>query len=161
MILVLCSFFLFPHPLHISVSEINYSPKDKAIQITTRIFLDDLELSIRNQRKEPEMDLLAPKNGLTTDQLVSEYLTDHFKIKLDGKPQKMKLLGHEVEDVAIVCYIEIENVKKVKVIEVFNDIITETFDNQSNLIHVTFQGPVKSARLQRDKPLELFKIEPK
>ena len=159
--------FIFPggaaaaHPVHISVSEINYSEKDKALQITSRIFIDDLELSIRNHRKEPEMDLLAPKNGLTTDLLVSEYLKDHFKIKLDGKPQKMKLLGHEVEDVAIVCYIEIENVKKTKAIEVFNDIITETFDDQSNLVHVTFQGPVKSVRLMRDKPSEVFKIEPK
>ena len=149
------------HPIHVSVSEINYSEKDKALQITSRIFIDDLELSIRHQRKEPEMDLLAPNNGLTTDLLVSEYLKDHFKIKLDGKLQKMKLLGHEVEDVAIVCYIEIENVKKVKDIEVYNDIITETWDDQSNLVHVTFRGPVKSARLMREKPLEVFKIEPK
>src|SRR5882762_9160240 len=54
------------HPLHVSVSEINYSEKDKALQITSRIFIDDLELSIRHQRKEPDMDLLAPNNGLTT-----------------------------------------------------------------------------------------------
>ncbi len=147
------------HPLHVSVSEIQYSEKDKALQITLRIFINDLEMSIRNRRKEPEMDLLAPKNGSTTDLLVTEYLKDHFKITLDGKLQKMKLLGHEVEDVAIVCYIEIENVKKIKVLEVFNDIITETFDDQSNLVHVTFRGPVKSARLVRDKPSEVFKIQ--
>ena len=79
MILVLYSLFLFPHPLHVSVSEINYSEKDKALQITSRIFVDDLELSIRNQRKEPELDLLLPKNGLTTDLLVSEYLKDHVR----------------------------------------------------------------------------------
>lgn len=150
-----------PHPLHVSVSEINYSEKDKALQITSRIFVDDLELSIRNQRKEPEMDLLAPKNGLTTDLLVSEYLKDHFRIKLDGKLQKMKLLGHEVEDVAIICYIEIENVKKIKAIEVFNDMMTEIFDNQSNLIHVAVNGPVKSARLVHDKPMEEFKFDSK
>jgi Domain of unknown function (DUF6702) len=161
MILLLFSLFFFPHPLHVSVSEINYSEKDKAIQITARIFIDDIELSIRHRRNEPEMDLLVPKNGLTTDLLMSEYLKDHFRIKLDGKVQKMKLLGHEVEDVAIVCYIEIENVKKVKTMEVFNDINTETFDDQSNLVHVTFQGPVKSARLMREKPSEIFKIEPK
>ena len=85
-------FFLL-HPVHVSVSEISYSEKDKALQITSRIFIDDLELSIRNKRKEPELDILDPKNGLTTDQLVSDYLKDHFKIKLDGKLQKMKLLG--------------------------------------------------------------------
>jgi hypothetical protein len=160
MILAFYSLLFLLHPLHVSVSEINYSEKDNALQITTRIFIDDLELSIRNQRKEPEMDLLLPKNGLTTDQLLSEYLKDHFKVKLDGKPQRMKLLGHEVEDVAIVCYIEIEKVKKTKIIEIFNDVITETFDNQSNIVHVTFQGPVKSVRLTLEKPSEEFKIQP-
>ena len=160
MILAFYSFLFLLHPLHVSVSEINYSDKDKSLQITTRIFIDDLELSIRNQRKEPEMDLLAPRNGFTTDQLLSEYLKDHFKVKLDGKPQKMKVLGHEVEDVAIVCYIEIEKVKKTKIIDIFNDMITETFDNQSNIVHVTFQGPVKSVRLTVDKPSEEFKIQP-
>ena len=151
----------FLHPLHVSVSEINYSEKDKSLQITSRIFIDDLELSIRNRRHEPELDLLAPKNGLTTDQLVSEYLSDHFKLKVDGKPRKIKLLGHEVEELAILCYIEIENVKAIKTIEVFNDVITETFDNQSNLVHVTIKGPVKSARLVHDTPSEVFTIPTK
>jgi len=161
MIHLFYSFCLFLHPVHISVSEINFSEKDKALQITSRIFVDDLEQSIRNTRKEPELDILAPKNGLTTDQLVGDYLRDHFKVKIDGKPQKMKLLGHEVEDVAIICYIEIENVKKVKSIEVFNDVITEIHDDQSNLVHVTYKAPVKSARLMRDKPTEVFTFETK
>jgi len=161
MINLVYSLVFFLHPVHVSVSEINYSEKDKALQITSRIFVDDLESCIRNVRKDPEMDLLAPKNGLTTDQLLNEYLTDHFKVKLDGKLQKIKLLGHEMEDVAIICYIEIENVKKVKSIEVFNDIIMEIHDDQSNLVHVTYKGPVKSARLVKDKPAEVFNVETK
>ena len=161
MINLIYSLVFFLHPIHVSVSEINYSEKDKALQITSRIFVDDLETSIRRVRKEPEMDLLAPKNGLTTDQLLTDYLKDHFKVKVDGKPQKLKLLGHETEDVAIICYIEIENIKKVKSIEVFNDVITEIHDDQSNLVHVTYKGPVKSARLVKDKPSEVFNVEAK
>jgi hypothetical protein len=161
MIVLLYSLLFFLHPVHISVSEINYSEKDKALQITSRMFIDDLELSIRNKRKEPELDLLDPKDGLTTDQLVSEYIKDHFKVKLDGKLQKLNLLGHEKEDVAIICYIEIEKVKKFKTIEVFNDVITEIHDDQSNLVHVTYKGPIKSVRLMRDKPSEVFRFEEK
>jgi hypothetical protein len=160
MINFLYSLFLLLHPVHVSVSEINYSEKDKALQITSRIFIDDLELSIRNARKDPELDLIEPK-GVTTNQLLEAYLKDHFKVKLDGKPQKLKFLDHEKEDVAIICYIEIENVKKFKTIEVFDDVITETHDDQSNLVHVTYKGPIKSARLMRDKPSETFKFDEK
>lgn len=144
------------HPIHISVTEINYNEKSKSLQITSRIFVDELELGIRAQRKEPALDILEPKNGLTTEQLIKNYLAAHIKIKIDGKLAKMNFLGHEKEDISIVSYIEIENVKKLKMIEVFNDIITEIHDDQSNLVHVTYKEPIKSARLTRENVSEVF-----
>ena len=156
MISILYSLYFFLHPIHISVSEINYSEKDKALQITSRIFIDDLELSIRAQRNEPELDLIEPKNGLTTEKMVMDYVLKHFTVKLDGKPQKMNFLGMEREDPALICYIEIENVKKIKTIEVYNDIIMETHDDQSSIVHVTYKGPVKSMRLTKSNPTGSF-----
>ena len=103
MITLFCSFLLFLHPIHLSVSEINYSEKDKALQITSRIFIDDLETSIRKKLNQPELDILKPTGGQSTDQLVSAYINDHFKVKLDNKPQKLSYLGHEIEDAAIIC----------------------------------------------------------
>lgn len=152
MISLIYSLFFFLHPIHISVSEINYSEKDKALQITSRIFIDDLELSIRAERKEDELDLIEPKNGLTTEKMVSDYVLKHMAVKLDGKIEKLKFLGMELEEPALICYIEIENVKKFKTIEVRNDIIMETHDDQSSIVHVTYKGPVKSMRLQRNNP---------
>jgi hypothetical protein len=149
------------HPIHISVTEINYSEKDKALQITSRLFIDDLELSIRAKRKEPELDIMEPQSGLTTQQLVIEYLLEHFNAKLDGKPCKLKFLAVEKEDLSLVCYMEIENVKKIKTLEVFNDAIMATHQDQSNLVHVTFKSPVKSARLVYDNPSEKFVFEKK
>lgn len=144
------------HPIHISVTEVNYNEKSKSLQITCRAFVDEIELGVRSQRKEPELDILEPKNSLTTKQLIGSYLAAHLKIKIDGKPAKINFLGHEKEDISFVCYLEIENVKKLKTIEVFNDLITEIHDDQSNLVHVTFKAPVKSARLTREVTSEIF-----
>jgi hypothetical protein len=149
------------HPIHISVTEINYNEKSKSLQMTTRIFADELELGVRAQRKEPELDLLEPKNGVATKQMVQNYLLEHIKIKIDGKPVKMNFLGFEKEDISIVSYIEIESVKKLKTLEVFNDLVTELHDDQSNLVHVTYKSPVKSTRLTRDNPKEVFTFEVK
>jgi hypothetical protein len=161
MITLFYSFLLFLHPVHLSVSEINYSEKDKSLQITSRIFLDDLELSIRNQLKQPDLDLLEPGPGLTSEKLISDYVIKRFSVKLDGKVQKLNFLGFEREDPAVICYIEIENVKKFKTIEVKNEVIMETHDDQSNLIHVTYKGPVKSLRLIRDKSADVLTFESK
>lgn len=159
MITLFYSFLLFLHPIHLSVSEINYSEKDKALQITSRIFLDDLELSIQKQLNKPDLDLLEPGKDYTTEKLINDYVLQHLSIKLDGKIQKLNFLGFEREDPAIICYIEIENVKKFKTIEIMNDVIMETHNDQSNLVHVTYKGPVKSLRLVRDKPSDVLTFE--
>jgi hypothetical protein len=156
-----CSLMQFLHPVHISVTEINYSEKDKALQIVSRLFIDDLELSIRAKRKDPDLDLMEPKAPLTTKQLMIEYLTEHFKVTLDGKLCKLNFLGVEKEDLSLICYIEIANVKKIKTLEVFNDAIMGTHEDQSNLVHVTFKSPVKSARLVYNKPSEKFVFDKK
>ena len=146
------------HPIHISVTEIQHNEKNKSLEIISRIFIDDLELSIRNSTKNENLDLLNPANGLTTDKLVSEYLYAHLLVTVDGKAARINYLAHEIDDLAIVCYLEIEGVRKMKSIEVTNSVIQETHDDQSNLVHVTYGGPVKSMRLTSDKPSGKFEF---
>jgi hypothetical protein len=146
------SLLFFLHPIHVTVTEIEFDEKEKELEIMMRVFIDDLEQTLRNDLRQPELDILAPKNGVTTDQIVSKYLQDHFKIQLDGKPQTVKYLGHETEGDAFIFYIEVSNVKKWKTIRVKNNIMTETHDDQSNLVHVTVKENIKSLRLTRDTP---------
>ena len=148
----------FLHPMHVSVTEIQYNEKNKSFEIISRIFVDDLELSIRNRINNETLDLLKPKGGQTTDQLVSAYLREKFSIKLDGKAAKINYIAYEIEDAAMICYLEIEGVKKVKTVEVTNSVIQETHSDQSNLVHVTYMGPIKSLRLIRDKPTGLLDV---
>src|SRR5579859_3832654 len=100
---VLYSFLLLLHPIHISVTEISYNEKSKSLQVTSRVFIDEMELGVRTQRQEPELDILEPKNNLTTKQLIASYLAAHFKIKIDGRLAKVNFLGHEKEDLSFVC----------------------------------------------------------
>lgn len=138
------------HPLHISVTEIRYDEKEKELEIITRIFTDDLETAIRAYRAMPELDLLNPVGGVTTKELVSEYLLKHIKISLDGKPQRIEYLGMEQEPDALVCYIRVDNVKKWKTITVVNEVIVAAYSDQSNLVHVTAHGKVRSLRLMKN-----------
>jgi hypothetical protein len=140
------------HPIHVSVTEISYDEKDKELEIISRIFIDDLETAIRQAQNKPELNLLTPGSDTSIDKLVSGYFQSRLKIKLDGKEQKVVYLGHEIESEAILCYIQIPAVKKWKTIEVVNTVITELHDDQSNLVHVTVRGDVKSLRLMQNNP---------
>jgi hypothetical protein len=142
------------HPLHVSVTEIEMDEKDKSLEIMMRVFVDDMELTLKKDRNLTTLDITRPTNGLTVDQMASSYLNGHFKISLDGKAQQIKYLGHEVEDEAFIFYCEIRNVKKWKTIQIQNDIIIEVHEDQSNLVHVTVGETIKSLRLTKDTPAD-------
>lgn len=152
---------LLLHPMHVSVTEIEFDEKDKALEIMMRVFIDDLELSIKNKLKQPELDLLQPKNGKTIDEMTGDYIRSNFKITLDGKPQTINYLGHEREDDAFVFYIEVSKVKKFKTIQVQNSIITETHDDQNNLVNITVREIVRSLRLTRSRPVDKVTFDTK
>ena len=123
-----------------------------------RVFMDDLEVTLREKYKAPDLDVLNPK-GRTLDQMMEEYLKQHFKIALDNKAQVMKYLGHEQEGEAFIFYIEVDKVKKWKTIQVQNDIIMEIYDDQSNLVHVTSNETVRSLRLTTKRSVDQLTFE--
>ena len=71
-----------------------------------RVFMDDLEVTLRKEFRYPELDILDPKEA-TLNQMMSAYLSSHFKISLDNKPQTIKYLGHEQEGDAFIFFIEV------------------------------------------------------
>lgn len=146
------SFFL--HPIHVSVTEIEFDKKDQALEIMMRVFIDDLELAMRHHLNKPEFDILNPGKNISLDALAAEYLDTHFKISLDGRPQKTVYLGHEREAEAFIFYIEVGNVRTWNTITVQNNIIMSTYDDQSNIVHVFVNDKVKSLRLTRNTPID-------
>ena len=145
---------LAAHPIHVSVTEIAFDKPEKELEITSRIFIDDLETSIRNELNLSTLDLLKPVNGQTTEKLIGQYIRKHVVILLDGKAQPIKYLGQEVEGDALVCYMIVPDVKSFSTIKIQNDIIMELYPDQSNLVHITREGKTRSMRLQQDKLMD-------
>lgn len=146
------------HPLHVSVTEIEVNEKERRLQIMMRVFIDDLELSLRNHFKQPDLDALSPAER-SLDVLMRSYLADRFQIWLDGKAQVINYLGSEPDRDALVFYIEVDKMVKWKSIQVKNTIIMEIHDDQSNLVHVTVGETVRSIRLTHAKPVDLINFE--
>lgn len=148
---ITASVFVLVHPLHVSVTEIAFDTKEKELEITLRVFTDDLELAIRDAKKNENLDLLKPANT-TIDKLVWEYLEPRFKVSVEGKPQPVKYLGHEKDEDVLVFYIQVQPVKNFQTLSITNSIITELYDDQANLVNVTLNDKTKSLRLMRNNP---------
>ena len=139
------------HPLHVSVTEINFDEKERTLEIMMRIFIDDLETTMRKRHGIHDLDILNPK-GKTIDDLMKEYLAAAFQISLDGKQQSLNYLGNEKDGDVFIFYVEVSKVRKWKTISVTNSVLTEVFDDQSNLVHVTSGDIVRSLRLNESNP---------
>ncbi len=58
------------HPLYVSVIEIDHNAKDKTVEISVRIFTDDLEATLRKYTTA-RVDLTAPGHKPAMERLVN------------------------------------------------------------------------------------------
>ena len=137
------------HPLHVSVTEIEYDEKEKELEVTMRIFADDLESALKQELGIPDLDLMHP-TGTTTTEMMNKYVSKYFSVSLDQKSQPLHYLGEELDGNVLICYVQVPNVKKWKSITVHNRVIIDLHQDQSNLVHVTVRGEVRSMRLTED-----------
>lgn len=140
--------FTWLHPLHLSVSDLVVNPKTGGLEISHRIFLDDLEDALKEESGR-SVDLSNPKNPQEVQALVGRYLQQHFKLILNGKPVKAHYLGYELEEDAIWAYMEVEKVGRLRTVEVQNTLFFNRYMDQLNLVHVSQKGETKSLRLDK------------
>ncbi|MEO1053937.1 MAG: DUF6702 family protein [Bacteroidota bacterium] len=136
------------HPMHISVCEIVHDEDSKALQITQRIFLDDLEDALKLRGNLTGFDIMNPDDPKLIDKMLKDYYAESFEIMLGKKPAEIKYLGSEIDKDVMWCYLEVQKVKKVENIQVSNTILMDLFDDQTNIIHVSYDGKIKTMKLQ-------------
>jgi len=136
--------------------EIKYKEDKKSLQISTRMFLDDTEVALRDFIGNDTLDVMKEANWDFVEKSLGEYFLQNFSIKDDKKQLPLVYLGAEIEYDVIWTYIEIEKVKKLKTVKVKNTLLTEIFSDQENLVHFRALETVKSGRFGRRKEKMVF-----
>lgn len=138
------------HPLHLSVCEITHNSEANSLEITQRIFADDLEDALRN-RFGRKVDVYNPADPEILSEMIGDYVQQNFRISLDGRPIQLNYLGYETEEDAIWVYLEVPKVKNFKKISVRNTVFFEMFDDQLNLMNIKKEGSIRSLKLEPDQ----------
>lgn len=138
------------HPIHIAVSDLVYNEKSKSVEITHKIFIDDIENHIQGLEKAKGkavvLRLNTPDENPKADDYLNQYLQEYFKVKLNGKFCKIYYLGKEYETDAVWIYAEIKNIKSVNKIEIEDGILMDWHSDQDNLLHMKVKEERKSLR---------------
>jgi hypothetical protein len=144
--LLLISWLSFFHPFYVSVTEITHNAKTQSVEISCRMFYDDLERTIEKQSKTP-VDIVHPKDKTKMNQMLSEYVKKHLSIKADGKALGLSYVGYEIQEDGAWVYFEVKGISKVKKFDVHDDILFDEHKEQINMLHVTVAGQRKSNKL--------------
>lgn len=138
--------FLLLHPLYISVTEISHNAKDKTLEISCKMFTNDFEATLE-KIAHAKVDLSEPKDKKVTDKLITDYVSKHLQLKVDGKAVTFHFLGSEKEADGAWSYFQVNDVPAVKKIDIMNNLLYDNFDQEINIIHVSVGGVKKSTRL--------------
>ncbi len=147
----------FRHPMHVTVTEVAYDKQSKAIEMSLHVFTDDLEKHIRHIEKDDGLDIIE-LNTAARDQLLKVYFVREVTLKVNGKNYETSYLGHQVEGDALWVFMEVTNIKKLKILEVSNNTLLDLFDDQANLIHFDYEGDIYSEKLDKETSVARYDI---
>ncbi|MBC6492367.1 DUF6702 family protein [Flavihumibacter stibioxidans] len=146
------------HPFYVGVTEVQHNEKEKTLEISVKLFIDDFESALNKQYKTT-VDLANPKDSDKINEQVAAYLQHHLQLKVNGQMVKAEFLGYEKEREAAWCYIQVNNISTVKHLEVNNDLLYDVFDKQIHLIHVTVKGQRKSNKVSFPDTKAVFEFD--
>jgi hypothetical protein len=131
------------HKFYMAIYQINYAPEKKMLQITSRIFMDDLNKTLEKKYKK-KFYLGTDNESQESVAFLKKYLAEKFSIKVNGQTKTMNFLSKEIDGDVLVCYLNIKEISKLSSLEIVNSVLIDGFLEQQNIVHVTAFGTKNS-----------------
>lgn len=137
--------FTTAHKFYLSVTNMVYSEKNDSFQITSRIFIDDME-QVLEERYGIKAELGTANEANISNAYIEKYFKTKFVVELNGEIGKYSFLGKKYEDDVVICYLELTdiNFSDLQSISIQNEILTDLFEEQQNVVHLKWKEQKKS-----------------
>jgi hypothetical protein len=147
-LLLFCSLTI-AHRYYFSLSELKVDTKKKSLEISCKLFTDDMEDALL-KLNHSKVDLATSSKNQAVLAQVENYLHERFKIVINGNPIPTHLIGFEAENEVTWFYLEgTVNVKAlvpVK-IKISNSLLYDFIPEQTNLLHFTWNDQERTEKL--------------
>ncbi len=139
------------HKFYLSVTNVEYSEKDQALQIISRIFIDDLD-ELLQTRYEFDAELATEDESDQAVAYIERYFNSKFRVFVNGEERPYTFLGKKYDKDLILCFLEVKDLPgdQLQSVGLQNEILTDLFEEQKNLVHFNILGNKKSVVLIRE-----------
>jgi len=137
--------FTAVHKFYVSVTNISYSEKEDALQMTSRVFIDDLD-EVLKERYEIDAKLSTENESNLADSYLEKYLRTKFEVAVNGENKPYTIVGRKYDNDVCIFYLEIAaiDLPNVNSIQIQNELLTDLFDEQQNVVHFKIKDRKKS-----------------
>ncbi|MFD2513763.1 DUF6702 family protein [Pontibacter locisalis] len=145
------------HEFHTSITDVNYNPRTKSLEVALKVFTDDLESALTKFTKSK---VVYDSRSEKQRQQLSDYVKQHLAFEASkGKPLSYKVLGSEAETDAVWIYIEVPvQMASMKQLYIKNSVLTDMFSDQMNIVNFNYKGSTESILLQRGETVKKFSL---
>jgi hypothetical protein len=146
------------HKFYVSIYRVDFVPQKKRIEITARIFMDDLNVALEHEFKTKTH--IGEKTESTQDMVfLQKYMTKHVQVFIDNKEKKVLFLSKEIENNVVIVYLKISDVKKITAIKIQNNALLDLNSDQQNIIQTNFYNNKRNYIFTGDYFIENIKIK--
>jgi len=133
-------FYIFSplaHPIHVSMTNIEYNSKEKKYDIIFKVFTDDFDNNIKALYKT-SLNTEKTDENKEYEIIVSKYFNQFFKVKFDNKIYKLTYISKKSNFESTWLNFTIKPLKiNQKKIEITNNIMNQYYKDQTNLVIFT------------------------
>nr|WP_314838229.1 DUF6702 family protein [uncultured Flavobacterium sp.] len=138
-VLILSMSSFAAHKFYVALFQVNYVSEKKMIQITARIFVDDLNNALEKKHNR-KINLGSEMETAEDVLLLKKYLNEKCIIKVDGQTKVINFVSKEMEGDVLICYLSIKEIKKIKALDIYNAVLTQNNAEQQNIMHFNVLG---------------------
>jgi hypothetical protein len=146
------------HPVHVTLTSIDYVPETESFKVFVRMYFDDFVLDCKLNGDVIQKEGFSGRNSSSIE-AVEKYLKDKVVIKVNDKQLSWKLHDMNMIDNEVSMNMEFINGKKPKTVTVKNLIMTGLYNDQSNMIIVKVDDFEEGVKLTSDLTEQTFKIK--
>jgi len=120
------------HPVHVSISSLEYDEKGSSFNLFLKVYAEDLENDCRLMSANP--DLLLYENGSAPDKnTIQNYINGRIVLEINDVVLAGDIISidYDQEEVRINATYKIKG--KIKKIRIMNKVMTDLFADQANL----------------------------
>jgi hypothetical protein len=136
------------HDIHVSVCDIIEKTEHSQLEVSVRIFYDDLLNAVGLQVGEE-----LPEDYTGSDDLIEKFISKHLSISINGDQVPMVYLESVSYPPAVWTTFKIELSAPISEIEVNNSILIDLFDDQVNMVNLKYKGKKKVYSLDKKTQL--------